>query len=258
MLFSTQQILICVAYFVRISALLFVMPFFGDRNVPIQVRILIAASLSIGFYGIIPKSSILNLDFDAFSIFFLLLKEVTVGVMIGYICKLMFEGIIMAANLVGYQMGFGTANLLMPGSDIQLNPFTALHRYIVFALFLNLGLHHIFINGVASTYDLIPLGHFQITEILGESLVAASVLIFTIALKLSAPILVSLLFTMAALGLIAKSVPQLNVFTLSFPLSFFVGLSIYMAMTPYLPDWLNQFYLDYSIYIENFVKSIAP
>lgn len=65
---------------------------------------------------------------------------------------------------------------------------------------------------------------------------------FSIALQLATPILVALLFTMAALGILARTVPQLNVFIVSFPISFAVGLTIYIATLPLYPNWFRNHY----------------
>ena len=66
--------------------------------------------------------------------------------------------------------------------------------------------------------------------------------IFLTAVQLAAPILVGLLFSTAALGLINRAVPQANVFVMSFPANFFVGLFLYMAMLPLLPGWLENYF----------------
>jgi flagellar biosynthetic protein FliR len=120
-----------------------------------------------------------------------------------------------------------------------MNSFTALHRILVISIFFALNLHYIFINAIAESFALIPLGYATLTGSLGELLLTLSAGLFTIAIQLAAPVLVALLFTMGALGLAARTVPQLNVFVMSFPISFFVGLLIYIASFPFLPEWLT-------------------
>jgi flagellar biosynthetic protein FliR len=162
-----------------------------------------------------------------------------IGAVIGFAAKLLFEGIILAANLVGYQMGFGTGSLLIGDSDVEMTSFTALHRMVVTLIFLTLSLHHSFIRAIASTFDLIPAGTSLPSHGLVKMVIDSTGAIFSTAIQLAAPIFVGMLFTTAALGLIARTVPQLNVFTLSFPISFFVGLGIYIATTPYLTGWIE-------------------
>ena len=233
--------------FLRISGLFFGLPFFGDLVIPIQIRLLCAGALALGIYPLIPIKWGQGFDLSVLGVTSMMLRELLIGLSIGYLGKLIFEGIVMAASLVGYQMGFGTANLLMPGSDLQINAFTALHRIIVLLFFLSLSLHYIFINGIIQSFEIIPAGSSILSPALGATMLKSSAQIFSTALQLSAPILVALLFTMSALGLMARTVPQMNVFTLSFPISFFVGLAIYAAMSPFLPEWLNIFYKNQAI-----------
>lgn len=244
--------------FVRITALLFALPFFGDHVVPVRVRILCSVALSIGIYPLIPVGWMTFTGFDILPLAWMILKEAFIGLVIGYLGKLIFEGLVMAANLVGYQMGFGTANLLLPGSDLQINAFTALHRILILVFFLSLSLHYIFINGIVQTFLIIPAGSPVIKPEIGDILFSKSSEIFSTAVQLGAPILVALLFTMAALGLMARTVPQMNVFTLSFPLSFFVGLGVYLTMTPFLPGWLRDFYQKQGLSLWNSIYGLAP
>ena len=244
--------------FIRISGIIFTLPFFGDAIVPVQIRILIAVALSFGLSGIIDSSWNQAEINGIFSYVTLGIRELLIGFLLGHIGKLFFEGLIMAANLVGYQMGFGTASLLLPGSDLQVNAFTALHRIMVLVFFLSLSLHYIFIDAIAQSFELIPAGQIKFHPAAGEALVRASAGIFKIAMQLGAPILIALMFAMGALGLLARTVPQMNIFTLSFPLSFFIGLGVYASMTPFLPDWLKNFYMKKAAELSGFLQIISP
>jgi flagellar biosynthetic protein FliR len=146
---------------------------------------------------------------------------------------------IMAASLVGFQMGFGMANLLVPDAGQQMTSFSALHRIIVISIFFALNLHFLFINAIAESFQIIPIGGLNLSTSFGSSIIRITAELFAISLQLAAPMLVALLFAMGALGLAARAVPQLNVFVLSFPISFFVGLLVYIATMPFMPEWIG-------------------
>lgn len=256
---STGEILTAALVFLRISALLFAMPFFGEQVVPVRVRIMLAVALSFAALGpSFPATWQAPADPHPLSLFLLMLHEVFVGIALGFVSKIIFEGLVMAAQLVGYQMGFGTANLLLPGSDIQSDSFTALHRVIVLLFFLQLGLHYIFINGIFSTFQVLPPGSASLSGAFVQNIVSATSSIFSTAIQLACPILVALLFAMAALGLVARTVPQMNVFTMSFPLSFFSGLLVYVGMMPFLPGWLRSFYAQKLSVFESTLGMLIP
>ncbi len=230
--------------FLRIGSLLFAMPFFGDSNVPVSVRILLSLSLTFGLYSLVSPEWVDVKSLSLFSAAFMAFKEALFGLVIGYLSHLIFDALVMAASLVGYQMGFGTSSLLFPGSETQMNSFTAFHRVLTLGAFISLGLYMIFINGIMETFEFVPAGKGILNFSLGELVTTLTSKVLVIAVQLATPVLVALLFATAALGILARTVPQLNVFTMSFPLNFFVGLITYLAMLPFFPAWLRNHYLS--------------
>lgn len=242
---------------VRAGIILYMLPFFGDQNVPNQVRVLLGVALAFFSYQFVSPEIKLAEVPEIFETILLVVKELIFGLAIGFAAKMVFEGIVMAASFVGYQMGFGTANLLLPASDIQGNSFTSLHRIIVLLFFLSLNLHHIFIAGLVRSFSVLPLGQFVFHDGFMEHLLTLTSEIFVIAIKLAGPVLVALFFAMITMGLVARSVPQVNVFTMSFPVSFYVGLLTYLATMPYLADWMRGFYSEESMDFLRLVDSLG-
>jgi len=244
---ETTQILTAAIIFLRITAIVTLLPLFGEGSVPIRVRIILAAALTAGIYSIVPVSFNAVVE-QAIAggvgpLSAMVVKEMLVGIVLGYAAKIAFDGIVMAANVVGVQMGFSTSSIFLPDSSEMTNGFSALHRLLVVLVFLSLNMHHIYISSISDSFRLIPPGFAWPTSNLTEILVQASGVLFATALQLAAPTLVGLLFATAALGLVSRSVPQANVFVLSFPVSFFTGLLIYMAMLPMLPTWLRTHFM---------------
>lgn len=240
---DTPTILTGVVVFLRITGILLGLPFFGDNPTPVKMRILLAAAMSFALYPILSPTLPEGVEQSVTLMFFMIGSEMILGICIGFLARLFFDAVVSAAAVVGYQMGFGTANLFMPDSSTQLDGFTALHRIFVLVIFLSLNLHHIFIKSIIDSFLTIPLGALSLTPQSGVILIEKSANLFAIAFQLSAPVLVALLFTMAALGLIARTVPQMNVFTQSFPASFFTGLLIYIAIIPFFPDWFRDYFM---------------
>lgn len=247
-----------ILIFLRISGILFFLPIFGDSPTPIRVRLLLALAftLSVYHFAYVKLSPVYFTDIVALA--FLISKELFIGLIIGILSRFMFEGLIVGANLVGYQMGFGVANLFMPNAEETLNGFSALHRVIVMIIFLTLNLHYIFIKALVSTFEIIPLGLIKFNHEVGSFIISASSNIFVTALQLASPILVALMFTMGALGLIARNVPQVNVFLISFPLSFFVGLLVYFANIAFFPEIIEYQFQNVDKNIMLVLKALIP
>jgi len=240
--FSVAELIRAGLVFLRITGLMFALPVFGDQPTPVRVRVLMAGALTLGLYHLVPSAWGIRVDIDPVAVAWLMIREIMIGLSLGYVAKLMLEGVLLAAALVGFQMGFGTAGLLFPEASNEVNGFSAFHRVLVFLFFLGLSLHHVFIRAIYESFQLIPAGGAILHAGLGTDLIAWSGGVLVIALELAAPVLVALLFTMAALGLIARTVPQMNVFVMSFPASFFVGMIIYIATMPFYPGWMESYF----------------
>ncbi len=257
---DTIQLLTAAAVFLRITGIVSLLPLFGEGSVPVRVRIILSAALAVGVYPSIPESYGLSLQTslsDVWIFSFVMAKELLIGVVIGYTAKLAFEGVVMAAYIVGVQMGFSTSTIFMPDSDATTNAFSALHRLLIVLIFLSLNLHHMYLTSMVDSFRMIPFGFAWPSASLSELLVSFSGSIFVTALQLAAPTLIGLLFTTAALGLISRAVPQANVFVMSFPVSFFAGLIIYMATLPMLPGWLRGHFSESQMQLLAALKSLT-
>ncbi|MFK7873735.1 MAG: flagellar biosynthetic protein FliR [Oligoflexales bacterium] len=254
---NPELLMTWAAIFIRTLSMLFPMPIFGDDSVPLHVKIALSLSIAFSFTPFITELWMNQVPQSILPLALMVVQEIMLGAMIGFVSKFIFDSVMMGANLVGYQMGFGTANLLMPGTSEQINAFTALHRILAVLMFLSLNLHHTMIKGLLDSFHHIPPGRAIFHGKIGEFLIRVSSTIFTTSLQLASPVLIALMFTMAGLGLLAKTVPQMNVFTLSFPLSFIIGLVIWTASLSLLPGWLEQHFFEIMNDISNLLRSVG-
>lgn len=255
---TVESILRAVLVFIRVGAVLFALPIIGDQPTPVRVRILLSIAMAFAIQGIIPDNWLTRLPEDVLEYFIMALKEACIGVLLGFVARMAFDSIVMAGSLVGFQMGFGVADLMIPDAQMQMSAFSALHRIILVMIFLCLNLHHMYFDAIVRTFSMIPAGGIFPHRELGGYMIRMSSDLFRIAMQLSAPMLVALLFTNTALGLIARTVPQLNVFSMSFPLGFFVGLLIYLSCLPFLPGWASEHFHNSELQILQTLKGLSP
>lgn len=255
---ETKDILCATLVFIRVGGIFSTLPIYGDAPTPLRARVLLSVAFAVGLYPLLPEGWAPDLNVDLFMYAAYVVKEALLGVVIGFMAKMAFAGIIMAASVVSYQMGFGTGTLFMADAGAQMDTFTAFHRILCMLIFIGLNLHHIFIDALVKTFTLIPGGMATLHAGLGELIITTSAGIFAVAAQLAAPIIVALLFTMTALGLIARTVPQMNVFTMSFPLSFFIGLIVYVATIPLYPQWMNSYFTNSTELWHGALRGIAP
>ena len=244
--------------FLRVSGIMFTLPIFGDEPTPVRVRVLLSAAIAFIVFPVIMPDWFRGMPNDIIGLGVMGARELIIGLLIGFISRVVFDGIIMAASVVGYQMGFGTANLMIPDAKIQMNSFTALHRVFLMLIFLSLNLHHNYITAIVDSFRLVPSGFASPHSDIGGLLIQTTSSLFVVATQLAAPVLVALMFTMAALGLIARTVPQMNIFTMSFPTSFFVGLLIYIASMPYFPQLVKRAFSENNKIMLTAIRGLAP
>ncbi|MEQ6375340.1 flagellar biosynthetic protein FliR [Bacillaceae bacterium S4-13-56] len=227
--------------FVRIMAFFTTLPIFSYRNLPTHYKIGMAFFLAwIIFYTIDVPMIIVNETF-----ILLIIKEALIGLLIGLIAYIILSAIQIAGGFIDFQMGFAIANVIDPQTGAQ-SPLIGQYLYIFALLFLlAVDGHHLLIEGIYYSFQWIPMQKF-IT--FSDGSIASFVIqsfnqMFIIAFQMSIPIVGSLFLVDVALGIIARTVPQLNVFVVGIPLkilvSFFVifiSLSLYTILVRNLFD----------------------
>ena len=147
-----------------------------------------------------------------------------IGVILGFAGRLLFEGIQMAGQLVGFQMGFSIVNIIDPVTSEQVSIIAEFQYLLAGLLFLAVDGHHLLLQAVSESYTVVPVLGFHLTGALMQNLVDLTREMFVVAMKISAPIIVALVFANIGLGLVARTVPQINIFVVGFPLQIAIGL----------------------------------
>ena len=225
--------------FIRVNALLSFLPVFGDQTVPLKFRIGLSSVLAVFVIGDLKYSSPLVDSLDIFEIIDFVLSEIIVGICIGFVSKICLDTVIVAASLVATQMGFGADKLFIPDFSGELDSFTAFHRMLIHMLFLSLNLHFGIVIAIKKSFDIIPLFNVKLSKELVLYLINQSGDIFLTSMQLAAPILIAILISTAALGILSRSVPQLNIFAISYAINFLLGMVIYIATLTMFPDWVS-------------------
>lgn len=223
----------CLA-FLRTSGILLFMPIFSSRGVPWGLRMTLAGFMALMVGPFVPRS--LSLEG---SIPLLVASEFLTGMVLGLGVKVVFGAIETAGQLMGYQMGFGMGEILDPQGEYSVPVFSSLMTLFAIMAFLSLDLHHWWIASLVRSFDLIPPGGARFQGALSEVLRMGTAL-FGLALRLAAPLLVLNLLFYTALSILARAVPQMNVFLVSLPLQVGIGLLGLGISLPYMASFLGR------------------
>lgn len=233
-----NQIEIFFLIFIRITGLFVVSPIFGRRNIPVRFKIAFSLMVALILVNVV-KVNKSFISESVFSFTAVIAKEFLIGLTLGYVAYLIFTAIHLAGQIIDMQIGFGAISVIDPVSNIQV-PVSANFYYILtMMVFLILNGHHMLITGIYRSFELVPMGEALFGNELLGSIIKIVGDVFVIAFKISTPVIASILIADIALGVISKSVPQLNVFVVGMPLKIILGLVIMIICIPVLISFVE-------------------
>ncbi len=212
-----------VLILIRVLAIVLVLPVVSGRQVPIPVKLGFSLALALVVYPAVGTVGI-AVPRSGLALLVALLREIGIGLLIGFLGQLVFAGIQVAGQLIGYQMGFGIVSVMDPQGSQQISIIAIFEHLLAMFLFFVFNVHHLMIQAVAESFRLIPLlqGRYPLSVM--EQLLRNSASLFVTAIQIGAPVMAVLLFANLSMGLISRTVPQMNVFIVAFPLQIGVGL----------------------------------
>jgi flagellar biosynthesis protein FliR len=233
-----EQLQIFLFVLVRVGAILFTIPFLESRSVPVLIKASLAVAAAV---MITPRIDVPmpNLFADPFSLGLAVVSEAAFGWMIGLTVQLLFTGVQLAGQLAGFQMGFAIANVVDPASSMQIPILAQFLNLFALMLFFSVNAHLYFIKVMMDAFELIAPMSVHIDGRLVELIMKLAGSAFIIALKVSAPVLVALMLTKVALGLTARTVPQMHIFIVAMPLQILLGLIFLIFALPYIATFLQ-------------------
>ncbi|MFN0118801.1 MAG: flagellar biosynthetic protein FliR [Elusimicrobiota bacterium] len=220
---------------VRVSGLFLFTPFFNGKMIPMLVKVGASIGLSFIVFSVMKWDVVLPDSSVGYSM--LLINESMVGFVMGTFLGVLFAGVQAAGNIIGYQIGFSMVSSYDPNFG-QMEVISQLKSLLAMTLFILMNGHHKLIEAMAKSYEVIPLGQALFSPALVFKLVGSGGLIFDLALKVGAPVIVTLWMSSICLAILNRMIPQMNIFMIDFPVRISIGL---MSLSLSLPFISNQF-----------------
>ncbi|MFO7818283.1 MAG: flagellar biosynthetic protein FliR [Thermodesulfobacteriota bacterium] len=227
--------------FFRISLVLFMLPFFGGKSLPLTVKASLCLVLSLGLW---PSLSFEASYFPAHPADFalMIIGELLLGLVLSVVINFLFAAIQTGGQIIGFQMGFAMINVMDPITGVT-EAITAHFMYMTSLLiFLSINGHLYLLSGLAQSFDLIPPGGLLITPMLVNRVLEFSAQIFILAVKIAAPVMATVILVDIALALVARAAPQMNVLFVGLPIRIMVGFIflalLFKLMTVYITDFV--------------------
>ncbi len=226
--------------FVRMAALYGFLPIFGGSS-PKSAKAGLALMTAFVIFPAVDISRI-DIEMDVMTLALLVASESLIGMLTAYLVTLMFSAVQMAGYIMGFQIGFGIVNVVDPTSGQQVSILAQFLNIMMMLLFMTFNIHHFMLLGFAEGFRLVPPGTFSPNVAMGKMLIDALGAMLVTAAQLSAPITVGLILKQLAMGILARTVPQMNIFVLGFPITIALGLfTLAVLMEPYSKTFSRMF-----------------
>jgi flagellar biosynthetic protein FliR len=235
--FGTEHLPAFFLVLARVSPLFVFAPLFSSHLIPARVRGLAAVALAVGISPAVAGNE--HIPLDALTYVGLLLKELLVGMAFAFALGALFAAVAVAGTFIDYLIGFSFGSLVDPTNGTNTTVLSRLYAMLGVMVFIAIGGDGWVIGGLARTYDLVGLADLpSLGRLVGQAN-EEFVGIFAAALQVAGPIVLALVLTDVAFGVVSRVVPQLNVFAVGFPVKLLVGLLLLGTTLPFVSGWIS-------------------
>jgi len=209
--------------FLRISTTVMTIPIIGTSMTPGRVKVGLAGVIAIFFY---PKSQIIDFELMSIEGLIAVVNQFMIGCIIGFILQIVFQIFITVGQIISMQVGLGFAVMNDPSSNSSIPIVSEFYLILASLIFFAFDGHLAILNVIDQSFTLIPIEkdiNF-ITYFL--NIVKLGAWVFSYSLKIVIPAITILLMINICFGIIAKAAPQLNLFSLGFPITMILGMFV--------------------------------
>lgn len=221
---------------VRVGAAFVAAPVFGNVSVPLQVRVVLAGAVGVlvlGMHDVTPPPQVF-----AVATFLAIAAEALVGLALGFILQIAFAAPLIAGEVIGGSMGIGFANMVDPNTGRSSPAIGQFLSILLTLLFLSVDGHLVLVDTVARSYTALPPGAAWLAPAQLRDIALFGGYAFFAGLLLALPVGFLLLCLNLVVGMISRSAPALNLFSIGLPASLAVGVIAMAAAFPAMGDYM--------------------
>lgn len=248
------QIQVFLFVFIRILSFLAVCPVFSHKGVPMLAKVILGGSFVVGAWSYVEAATT---TYPILLFALISVKEVLLGLAMGYVTQLVFTGVEMAGNMIDFQVGFSMGQAFDPTFEMMTSQYGKVYYWLSLAVVFVLDLHHFLIKGMLLSFELIPTGALPIQGSTVEGIVKLFVGTFEMAINLAAPLVVGVLVIDVVLGVISRTIPSLNVLMLGMPIKNAVSFALFLLVLPNLVSYLGKKLPEAVSFLQEFIQSLS-
>lgn len=230
---TEAQILLFALVLLRMIAFVVSSAIFGSPSISVPIKVLLSIAISVVLFPTVRAG---NVDYSLISgeIIGLAVRELIIGLSLGFLTRLFFFAVTMTGDLVAISVGLSSAQLFNPMMGTQGNTVDQFYSTIGTLVFFVIGGHHMLLMGIAQSYELVPVSSLSLKVGAFAEMAVYGQTVMIMAIKMCAPILITIFLANLAMGILGRAVPQINVLVTSMPVTIMLGMAVVFLCLPLL------------------------
>ena len=237
MSFTIEHVEFYILVLIRITSFVIGAPFFGYQTIPMKIRLSIGMILSLVAFQTVPVVELHYVGVLGFSV--LVLKEMMVGLILGFMCNMCTYIISFAGQLMDMEMGLSMASTFDPLTNIQVSISGNMYLYLVMLMMLISNLHYKIVQAILDTFTYFNVGQAVFDGNLQETAIEFIANFFLVGFRIVLPIFACMLVINVVLGVLSRAIPQMNMFVVGIQIKVLVGIVLLLIIVPTVPTITN-------------------
>ena len=249
-----SELITFILVFARIASFMVTAPGFSLKQAPTMLKIGLSFFTSLIVFASLPEMAAAG---NLLIFTFLVIKEVLVGIALGFVVQLIFSAVEMAGQFIDFQVGFSMGSVYDPSVGIQASNYGRMYYWMALALFFLSDMHHIVLTNLLNSFEMVPLTESTLEGTTIDGMVWLFVKMFEVSFMLAAPVVLVAFITDCVLGIVSRSVPQINVLMLGMPMKILISFFFLLLFLPNFMQLVNNLFPEMDLYMKEFLDSIA-
>ncbi len=237
--FSQVEIIAFALVLLRVSSFVVAWPVFGTEGIPAPIKILFALAMTMIIFPVVGWNQVRDgLETDVLA--WLCVREVFIGLCIGFLARLFFHAVQVAGEIISVSMGLAGAQLFNPSLGGMSTAIEQFYVILATMFFLAINGHHLLISGLVDSFRMVPISEtlLSLSQFGGVGAFVQEIVL--VGLKISAPVMISVLVMNITMAVIGRAVPQINVLITSLAVNILVGFAVMIITIPLLLWQMND------------------
>ncbi|MDD6218185.1 MAG: flagellar biosynthetic protein FliR [Selenomonadaceae bacterium] len=223
----------------RITGIFIISPFFGSQNIPITMRVATAMTIAVVIFPVVDQHTIVEAPASVLSYGLSVLSELFIGWLIGLVSYVALISISMAGKIMDLQVGYAMVQVMDPTSGQQNALIGSFLYNLAVIIFLVTDGHHFLLSGLVESFQMIPITGLNLDTDIVDLMVDFTYGIFVSGMKVAIPVTFAILLTNVGLGILARTMPQLNIFVVGVPMHLVIGTFVLAMLIPFYVVFLD-------------------